>query len=184
MMLIPCKKYGNQAKRHGYCNMKEIQLTQNKVALVDDEDYWKLSKYKWSIYHWKEYFYAVRYPGIRMHREILGLKKNSKYIADHINRNTLDNRRENLRKVTRSLNGYNSKIRKHNKSGYRGVSWDNGEKKWRACLAINKKTIHCGRFENLFDAAMAYDNFAKKIWGKNAILNFPERKEIYVSGHI
>lgn len=86
--------------------MKEILLTQNQVALVDDADFEWLSQWKWYAI-WSpgiKGFYAVRrgrLPDgrrslIRMHRQILGLDMADKRQGDHVNHDTLDNRRENL----------------------------------------------------------------------------------------
>ena len=113
---------------------------------------------------------------ISMHREVLGLKKGDGKIGDHKNRNGLDNRKQNLRIVPKSLNNYNSKKHRNNTSGYRGVSKHNDRSKNKYAAVIN---VHCvrkelGRFQTACDAALAYDEAAKKHWGADAILNFPE----------
>jgi len=108
--------------------MKEIPITQNKIVLVDDEDYEKMIKYKWqSLRAWST-FYAVRIIKVKdkrtvlyMHRYIMELVHGDEQIVDHVNRNGLDNRKINLRLVTPALNNLNQKIRKDNSSGYRGV---------------------------------------------------------------
>lgn len=88
---------------------------------------------------------------------------------DHINRNPLDNRIENLREASRSENLANS-IRKHGKtSKHRGVRKSFG--KWEARISQNNKSITLGRFEFERDAAEAYNKAAKKLWGECAILN-------------
>lgn len=100
--------------------MKEIQLGKGMVALVDDEDYDLVMKYKWGAYfdeHTKGY-YAKSMTGStrakalhhRMHRVILGLVKSLPHV-DHINGNGLDNRKENIRIVTQTQNNRN--LRKH-----------------------------------------------------------------------
>src|SRR3990167_1012358 len=102
--------------------MKTIKLTQGKVALVDDTDYDLLSKYSWCL-HTKRYACSrINGKVILMHIFLLGKQKGKE--IDHINRNKLDNRRENLRFVTRSINCFNVDIDKANKSGFKGVSWD------------------------------------------------------------
>jgi hypothetical protein len=83
-------------------------------------------------------------------------------IIDHINRNPIDNRIENLREVTRSQNQQNRTQDPRNKSGARGVVWAKNAKKWRAQIRINKKSIYLGYFDLVEDAARAYVTAAKK----------------------
>jgi hypothetical protein len=129
--------------------MKEISLTQGKIALVDDEDFNKFNKYRWYFSHG----YARRCKdGIKiyLHREInntpVGL------ITDHINRNTLDNRKFNLRTVKKIDNQRNHKILKNNTSGYNGISWSKTMKKWEVYLWLKNKKINIGYF---FDIKLA-----------------------------
>jgi hypothetical protein len=86
---------------------------------------------------------------------ILGVKTNRNIIIDHINRNKLDNRRENLRLVSKSDNAFNSKTRSDNTSGHCGVSWEEKRKKWVARICINGKVKQIGRFETIEDAIFA-----------------------------
>lgn len=74
---------------------------------------------------------------------------------DHINQNRLDNRIENLRLATNKQNGENVRLFKHNKSGYRGVSFDRGDGKWRADIKHNGKNIALGKFDCIRLAAIA-----------------------------
>jgi hypothetical protein len=79
--------------------MKEIPLTQGKVALVDDEDYEQLRVHKWYVRRIEQkFFYACRnaraHRIVLMHRQILGVKSGER--VKFLNSNTLDNRRENL----------------------------------------------------------------------------------------
>jgi hypothetical protein len=103
--------------------MKEIKLTQGKVAMVDDEDFEFLNQWKWNAHkchNWKgDNYYSER--GIHqrgrkpeiiiisMHRLIMGVERNDKRKVDHINHNTLDNRKENLRVCTNQQNSWNHK---------------------------------------------------------------------------
>lgn len=161
--------------------MKEIRLTQNKVALVDDEDFERLNQWKWCAYKHRNTFYAVRSTykqgkeNIKMHRQILNLKKGDGNICDHKNRNGLDNRKENLRLTTTGLNKYNCKKYVSNTSGYRGVSWYKDKRKWGADISKNGVGTFCGYYDDKVDAAKAYDYAAIRIWGEDAILNFPVR---------
>jgi hypothetical protein len=145
--------------------MRIIGLTKGKQTLVDDSDYLQLIKYKW---HYCGSGYAARrdYPSnnyIYMHRFILGVDNKSE--VDHINCDTLDNRRENLRKSSRSLNMANTKLRVTNKSGIKGVSFDKNRNKWSAEITVNYKKIHLGRFYNKLDASRVYDFASVKYFG-------------------
>lgn len=129
--------------------MKKIPLTRGKYAIVDDADYDRINEHKWCY----DGSYAQRKrngENIRMHRVLVGAKKGE--IVDHINRNKLDNRRSNLRVVSRTVNLLNSKTPKHNTSGHKGVSWDKQTDKWRAQIQINNKGISLGRFGDIEDA--------------------------------
>lgn len=76
-------------------------------------------------------------------------------IIDHINGNTHDNRKENLREISKSENAQNTKTRVDNKLGIKGVSYDPPTGRYRAEITVNKKTIRLGRFTTLEEAAKA-----------------------------
>ena len=105
-----------------------------------------------------------------MHRQIINPSKRK--IVDHINRNPLDNRRANLRIVTKSQNNMNRSGRRGTSSKYKGVSWSKTINCWRAMISVNKKGIFLGRFDSETEAAKAYDEAAKKYHGEYAYLNF------------
>lgn len=154
---------------------KEIQLTQGKVTIVDDEDYEFLIQWKWYCRNG----YAVRNEGkfpnrfcVHMHRIIA--KTPDELLTDHINRNKLDNRRANLRAVTNEQNLLNRGIISNNTSGYKGVSWKKKNNKWVANISTGSGQKHLGLYETAVDAAKAYDNAAKTMKGGFAVLNFPE----------
>jgi hypothetical protein len=154
--------------------MKRIPLTQNKWAIVDDEDYENLSGFKWRYSHG----YAIRHPSramgkrknIFMHREIMQTPQNM--ATDHINLDTLDNRRSNLRVCTHGQNQANRGKLSNNTSGYKGVSWHKSSRKWAANIRYMDKQIYLGKYTNKEDAAQAYDRAALKYYGEFAILNF------------
>ena len=106
-----------------------------------------------------------------MHRFIMNLKPGDKQQIDHKNRNGLDNRKENLRLTTDSLNNMNKGIQKNNTSGYRGVSLHKKYKKWRSTIQINKRVIHIGYFCNIEEAVLAYNKKALELYGEYAYLN-------------
>lgn len=151
--------------------MKEIQLTQGKVALVDDEDYENLNKWKWYAIKNHRNYYAVRYINkdkktIFMHKEIL-----KGIICDHRDRNGLNNQKENLRIATLQQNNMNRRGCDNSSSNYKGVTWDKNAKKWRPSIQINKKTIHLGSFALEVEAAKVYNRAALKYHGEFACLN-------------
>ena len=161
--------------------MIEIPLTQDQIALVDDADYENLSQYKW--YASKDRsgnFYAVRHCSkkksnghlIKMSRQILGLKRGDKRQADHINHDTLDNRRNNVRICTSQQNRFNQKPIRNSTSQFKGVTWDKQNEKWLASIYLNKKRKHLGRFIIEELAALAYDMVAIREFGEFAHLNF------------
>ena len=164
--------------------MKEIILTQGKIALVDDCDFEWLSQYKWfamkgsnsphNFYAARHAKVAGRWTTIQMHREILGLKVGDGNIVDHKNWNGLDNRRENLRIANTVINAYNRNFQSNNTSGYRGTYWNKKNKKWTVQLTIDGKFRYFGSFSDPVKAAQTYDKLALQFGLKYAVLNFPE----------
>lgn len=136
-----------------------------QVTLVDDQDFEKYGNRIWYTYKKSGYARYCYRPGGRkgklvtvfLHREILGLPRSydGRILADHINGNTLDNRRSNLRIADLSVNGHNSKLRKDNTSGYRGVVWHRQQNKWRSRLRYQNKTIELGLYRDLDEAISA-----------------------------
>lgn len=89
---------------------------------------------------------------------------------DHANGDPLDNRWCNLREATRSQNNANVKLKRHNTSGYKGVSWDSERGLWKAQICVNNARKQLGRFENIEAAAAAYKTAAKEHFGEFARL--------------
>lgn len=152
-----------------------IALTQGQNAIVDAEDFQWLDQWNWAA-HWNpctNSFYAMRSRAstIWMHRVILGCSEKER--GDHINHNTLDNRRMNIRKCTHAENMLNKRMYRNNTSGYRGVSLTRCSGHWHAEICIGNKTITLGEHISKEDAARAYDKAAKRYFGKFAHLNFP-----------
>lgn len=141
--------------------MKEIELTQGQVAIVDDDDYEYLSQWKWCA-SYSHGFYAVRYKNIKMHRVICKAPRNMS--VDHINHNTLDNRKSNLRICTHQENMRNQ-ISTIGAKGIRKRKSGNYEAR------ISGKYL--GVFENKIDAVNAYNKKAIELFGEFANLNFP-----------
>lgn len=143
--------------------MKNILLSQGKVTIVDANEYERLNKFKWYAHLDKQHWYVERNSlikngkrfTIRMHREIMDSRKGE--IIDHINGNTLDNRKENLRFCTNQQNAQNRKYpHKNNALNIKGVYWNRQYKKFHARIMINNKSVHLGYFNVLGDADSAY----------------------------
>lgn len=156
---------------------KHIQLSSGRQAIVDDGDYEWLLRTKWSD---DSQGYAIRCKinadstktTEKMHRLITGAKEGE--IVDHINGIPWDNRRVNLRIVTNSQNGKNKGIYPTNKTGYKGVALNNsskGSKKYTAQITVDYRKIHLGCFDNPVEAALVYDEAARKYHGEFAKLN-------------
>src|SRR6266852_1538534 len=153
---------------------KLIPLTRNQNALVDTEDFARLSQWNWCAL-WSTHaksFYAVRSenPMVYMHRIILDCAMDED--GDHRNHDTLDNRRRNLRKCSPTQNKQNSRPHKDG-SGFKGVCWNNQRNKWQAGIQARGKRHHIGLFVSATEAAVAYDEAAKRLHGEFAHLNFP-----------
>ena len=152
---------------------KEVQLTKGFVALIDDDDFEEVNKYKWTASEVRKgKFYAVRSVyknGVRktqyLHRFIMGVT-DKKIQVDHINCNTMDNRKNNLRTCNNSQNSMNKKPQKNNTSGKSGVSFDKTYNKWHARIKKDRKTIHLGYFTNLDDAIKARKQAEVKYFGE------------------
>ena len=156
--------------------MKKIFLTQNKVALVDDEDYEYLNQWKWYAHKKGKKWYAESWTGykIKMHTLIMNTPIN--FEVDHKDHNGLNNQKYNLRICTHSQNVKNSSKRSDNTSGYKGVFWYKQTNKWAAGISVNNKRIHLGYFEHKEDAAKAYNIAAIEHHGEFAQLNILEEK--------
>jgi hypothetical protein len=160
-------------------NFKLIPLTQGKFAVIDGEDYDRLSQYTWYVAKSGSTFYACRVRGhttVHIHREIMRAAEGM--ICDHKNHKGLDNRKSNLRLCTSSQNARNQQARAGCTSKYKGVCWHKKHKKWQARIACNSSRMHLGSFDNEIDAALAYDRRAIEVFGEFAWLNFPERIEL------
>lgn len=153
--------------------MKEIPLTQGKVALVDDNDYENLCQWNWFAHKRNGIWYAARFNGrkqIHMHRIILDVPDD--VLVDHKDRDGLNNQRSNLRPATLHQNAFNKTKPAGCSSKYKGVyRLPNG--KFKVTIQVDEKSIHGGYHFDEFSAAKAYDLLAKTHFGEFAVLNFP-----------
>lgn len=154
---------------------KEIQLTQGYIALIDDEDFERINRFTWCAAKSNENYYAIRKNynesgTIRMHRVILNIN-DTKIKIDHIDNNSLNNQKSNLRIASNSENKRNQIKHKITSSKYKGVHFRKDNKKWRAGVRLNDQQINLGQFNNEIDAALAYNTAAIKYFGEFAKIN-------------
>lgn len=155
-----------------------LPLTQGQFAKVDASDFDWLSQWKWCVsWHPRtNSFYAVRKARkteggkgvIFLHRVLLGLDKGNPLEGDHVNLETLDNRRCNLRIATHSQNNHNKPIRRDNKSGYKGVGFHKASGRWRADIRLNGRSKYLGLFDTAEDAYASYLFAAAEMHGEFA----------------
>lgn len=162
---------------------KQIQLTQGKFAIVDEEDFEFINQWKWCAVRKANKYYATRKYMLSYDRATKKVKNKTVYMhrlirsagigeeIDHINGDSLDNRKENLRFCTHMENLQNRPVRSIAKSGYKGVTWDKKVKKWFVRCTANNVNIHGGYFLDKDEAARVYNALAIKHHGEFARLN-------------
>lgn len=148
----------------------------DKCAIVDAEDYYKLSRYDWQLCEEAgKSCYAIRLEGrkiVSMHREIMSQPGGK--IVHHEDGNGLNNTKTNLRIVTIAENNRSSrKSGRPASSKYKGVSIHKRSGKWQGSIKYNGIRKHLGCYETQEEAARAYDEAAKIHHGRYAVLNFP-----------
>lgn len=146
-----------------------LKLKGGLVAIIDEEDFGKVSKYNWFAHKEKNntYVYANtilngKRTCIKMHRIIMGA--NTGQMIDHIDRNGLNNKKENLRFSNKSLNSFNSRVRRDNKAGIKGVFYDKIREKFVGTVKINYKS-----FQKRFDTKEQALNFREELLKKHNI---------------
>ena len=175
------KNIGEQMKRRDELTDKYIEVVSPKYGafkfILDVDDFLKLSKNKWYLLKCRGYLYATRAERnkgtrkwFKLHRVIADAPAGM--VVDHINGNTLDNRKCNLRVCTPRQNTISQKKNRRETLGkYRGVVFYKKENNYGARIRTEEKRMCLGRFKNAIDAARAYDIAALKYHGEFAILN-------------
>ena len=157
--------------------MKEIPLTQGKVAQVSDHRFDYINQWKWYANEYKGGpWYACRNDKKRpskktilMHRVITNAPDGTE--TDHFDGNGLNNQDDNLRVCSHAQNMKNKKKRLDNTSGYIGVVWNKANKKWIAQIGYNDTHVS-KTCESITEAARIYDKLAKELFGEFARTNF------------
>jgi len=186
-----CQKHYDQVKRHGKV-LKRTIYTPNKFEIikdiciiyhydkncklkgksyVDKKFYIKVMKYKWCI---DSLGYVNNSKVGRMHKFLFSSPIGEE--IDHKNRNKLDNRLLNLRIVSRGQNTINRGNISSNTSGFKGVSWNKRERKWKVYTTKNNKQISLGCFDDYMEAVNHYKKEIVKIHGKYAKFNLKIRR--------
>lgn len=164
--------------------MAEVYLTRGKIALVDDEDYERVSQFQWYAAPHSKTWRAMtpmmcngKKKMVYLHRFILNAPDGIS--IDHKNGNALDNRRDNLRFATTSQNMQNQGPREIPRaSQFKGVKKSYRIRRpWRAHIGHNGELIHLGHWASEEEAARAYDSAARRLFGEFAWLNFPSISE-------
>ena len=159
-----------------------IILTQGYVAMVDFEDMQYIQQWSWYAWRKGSLVYALRKKRLpdgrlatrRLHHEVLRLggPPPRGYVVDHINHNSLDCRKENLRLCTVGENNCNRRPTRYRKtSKYKGLSWQKKNRKWRAQIRHKGRYQLLGNFPNEFDAVRAYNAAARRYHGEFAFIN-------------
>ena len=166
-----------------------------RFALIDREDEALIGKATWRAvtthrnrgrgddYQIPEYVSAHNRSGVYenfpkyvyLHRLVMGVV-DRRVQVDHINHNGLDCRKSNLRCTTHQENHFNRRPHSGASSRFKGVSWRNRERKWKAQICHNDRITALGLFGSEIEAAIAYDNAAMEVFDEFAYLNFPARK--------
>ena len=193
-------QHNDDGTTHIFVESKSKRFPGKHTIIIDTEDWDKVKEHRWCIgattatsrypyvvtkmlhpdERWRHYTWQGkerrerRRTALLLHHAIVGKPQKGK-VVDHINHNGLDNRKENLRLVTRSQNNQNSRSNKNSSSQYKGVYWYKSYNKWRAKLAHRGKSIHVGYFSCEHEAALAYNKKALELWGENAHLNEVEQ---------
>lgn len=138
---------------------------------VDASDWDLIKVYRWCLHNakTKANYMRVRAGNLYVHNLLISIPGK---VIDHIDRNTLNNCQSNLRGCTRADNSRNRTKAVNNTTGYVGVNYETGRgRPWTACIHLNNKKKHLGRFDSKEEAALAYNQAASAYFGDYAVLN-------------
>lgn len=153
-------------------DVAHVPLTNGKFAIIDASDADAVGRFNWSAKPDRDSFYAAtmvhdggRRKVLRLHRFLMpGVSE----IVDHMDGDKLNCRRSNLRPATIQQNNWNVRRPRHNKSGFKGVSFHRATQKWRATIGVSGIKISLGLHHSKESAHRAYQAAARKYFGEFA----------------
>ena len=153
---------------------KEIELQNGMKAIVDDEDFERVNQFNWSILQHNETTFSVsrttRKRNQKLSYFILNLES-VKSVVTHKNKDYLDFRKSNLEVTNRKKLSQTSRGCRNASSKYKGVSWCNASRKWKSQIQVNGERIYLGIRSAEEEAALLYNDAARKYFGDHAYQN-------------
>ncbi|MBG9592027.1 AP2 domain-containing protein [Lysinibacillus sphaericus] len=154
--------------------VKEIQLQNGMVALVDDEDFERINKYIWTVAKTSDGVTLIisnKTLNTTLGRYILNLGKEKERMVHLINRNPLDYQKSNLKIIDSSYKRQLAKGGRNTSSKYKGVCWSKNNNKWVVFIKKNGQSKYLGYFKSEDEAAKAYNEAAIDLFGPDCFLN-------------
>jgi hypothetical protein len=159
----------------------DVPLSNGLYALVDPDDFERVMQHVWNARQAPDsdrWYVTAPIDGKRVKLHQFVMQAGNGELYDHISRDGLDNRKHNLRLATHSQNAMNRKLDRRNTSGYKGVSRNNQLNRWQAAIGLSgRKVKRIGFYDTAEEAARAYDEKARELFGEFARLNFPREGE-------
>lgn len=141
-------------------------------VIIDKEDFGRCSKLQWNIRPYKrniKNWYTSNYKVGLLHRFLVSAPKGMQ--VDHINRDTLNNRKDNLRICSNKENTRNTTpIRDNNTSGHKGVMWDKRTEKWMSYIMVNYKFKNLGYYNDFDEAVEVREQAERSYFGEYSAL--------------
>lgn len=150
---------------------KNILLDDDNIGKAVVEGRWSCTRYNQLLIH-----FSTKDKNKNMSHFLFG-KPPVGYVWDHIDHNTHNMQRTNMRLATRSQNAANAKLSRRNTSGFKGVRFQAQNQNWYASIGVNRKEVYLGVFKTKEEAARAYDKKAVELFGEFASINFPQEKD-------
>jgi hypothetical protein len=158
--------------------MSEMALVDGRRTLLDADDWESQGKFAWSSrrgskmdsrYAYRRVLIDGKRTFVYLHREIMNAPRGTH--VDHINHDTLDNRKINLRVCTVSQNCMNQNRARNAKVPFKGIKKKPRCVSWEAAICVNRKNIYLGCRSTAKEAALLYDEAAEKYFGEFALTN-------------